>query len=223
MLTALTFAFVDSINLLLIGVIVAVGIVAPRAGVASRSNYAPITALLIAGDWLGVASLALLMLVIFDGLGPVVQHFVEGPIFGILLVAVGVITGLLALRGGDNSGLVERIMGPLRSPNPLTVLTGFVLGVVQSATSVPFYGGLAVLSAAGIEPVVRYTSLVLYATVALSLPTLTALLVAWVRARPDSLAGRAFERARANPRPVTMAATWAVAVLLILLGTLHLL
>ncbi|WP_291313174.1 hypothetical protein [Corynebacterium sp. UBA2622] len=221
MLSALSFAFVDSVNLLLIGVIVAVGIGTPRRTATARSRYAPITALLIAGDWLGVASLALLMLVIFDGLGPVVRDFVEGPVFGILLIAVGVLTGLLALRGGDNSGLIERIMRPLRTPNPLTVLTGFILGVIQSATSVPFYGGLALLSAAGIAPSVRYTSLLLYATVALSLPTLCALLVARVRARPDSAAGRAFERARANPQPVTLAATWAVSLLLILLGALH--
>lgn len=221
MLTALAFAFVDSINLLLIGVIVAVGVAVPRRR--GGGGYAPITALLIGGDWLGVASLALLMLVIFDGLGPAVHSFVEGPVFGVILIAVGVATGLLALRGGDNSGLIDRIMRPLRSPTPLTVLTGFVLGVVQSATSAPFYGGLAVLSAAGIDPAVRYTSLVLYATVALSLPTLTALLVAGVRAKPDSVAGRAFAYARTNPRTVTLAGTWSVAALLILLGTVHLL
>lgn len=215
MLTALTFAFVDSINLLLIGVIVAVGITVPR-------RYAAITSLLIAGDWLGVAGLALVMLLVFDGLGPVVQRFVEGPVFGVILVVVGLATALLALRGGSNSELVEKIMRPLRAPNLLTVLTGVVLGVVQSATSVPFYGGLAVLSAAGIEPAVRYGSLVLYATVALSLPTLSALLVGWVRARPGSTLGRGFAWARANPRTVASAATWSVAGLLVLLGALHL-
>mgnify|MGYP007121292628 CR=1 FL=1 len=81
MLGALQLAFIDSVNLLLIGVIVAVGI-------AARSNYAKTTALLIAGDWCGVAGLALIMLVIFDGLGPVVQRFVEGPVFGILLLSL---------------------------------------------------------------------------------------------------------------------------------------
>ncbi|MDY5785884.1 hypothetical protein [Corynebacterium sp.] len=222
MLSALSLAFIDSINLLLIGVIVAVGIVSPRASAAGRSRYAPITALLIAGDWLGVATLALVMLVIFDGLGEVVQSFVEGPAFATVLIATGLVVGLLALKGGDNSALIDKIMRPLRTPNPLTVVTGFVLGVVQSATSAPFYLGLAVLSAAGIDPVVRYVSLVLYATVALSLPTLCAFLVGWVRARPDSLAGHAFVWARANPRTMTLAATWAVSVLLIGLGVVHL-
>lgn len=219
MLGALTLAFIDSVNLLLIAVIVAVGILAPRRG----GRYGHITALLIAGDWLGVAALAFVMLVIFDGLGPAVQRFVDGPVFGIVLIATGVITGLLALRGGDNSALVERILQPLRSPNPLTVLTGFVLGLVQSATSVPFYGGLALLSAAGVDAATRYATIPLYATVALSLPTLCALAVAWVRAAPESAAGRAFAWARANPQTVTIAAAWAVSAMLIALGAVHLL
>ncbi|WP_342319055.1 hypothetical protein [Corynebacterium mayonis] len=223
MLSALSLAFIDSINLLLIGVIVAVGIVLPRSSGARKSRYAATATLLIVGDWLGVASLAFVMLVIFDGLGSVVQSFVEGPSFGYLLIVAGVVIGLLAFRGGDNSALIDKIMRPLRSPGPLTVLTGFILGVVQSATSIPFYLGLAVLSAAGIDPAVRYASLVLYATVALSLPTLSAFVVGWVRARPDSLAGRAFEWARANPRTTTLAATWAVTVLLVALGVAHLL
>ena len=197
----------------------AVGIVAPR----ENRRYAKVTGLLIAGDWLGVASLAALMLLIFDGLGDTVQRFVEGPVFGILLIVTGVVTGLLALRGGDNAGLVQKVMGPLAVPSISTVLTGVVLGLVQSATSVPFYGGLALLSAAGIEPVQRYAAIPLYATVALSLPTLCALLVGWVRAKPNSAAGRAFAWARANPKTVSLAATWAVSVMLIALGALHLL
>lgn len=219
MLPALQLAFIDSVNLLLIGVIVAVGIIVPNAS----KRYAKTTALLIAGDWLGVASLALIMLAIFDGLGEVVQRFVEGPAFGWLLIATGVATGVLALRGGDNSALTQRILRPLNTPGPLTVLTGFILGLIQSATSVPFYGGLALLSTSGIDAAVRYTSIVLYASVALSLPTLSALLVGWVRKRPDSAAGRGFEWARNHPETVTLTATWAVSVMLIVLGAAHLL
>lgn len=219
MLPALQLAFIDSVNLLLIGVTVAVGIIVP----AGSRRYAKTAVLLIAGDWLGVAALALVMLAIFDGLGEVVQRFVEGPAFGWLLVATGAATGVLALRGGDNSALTQRILRPLNTPGPLTVLTGFILGVVQSATSVPFYGGLALLSASGIGAGVRYATIVLYASVALSLPTVSALLVGWVRRRPDSAAGRGFAWARNHPEVVTLTATWAVAVLLIVLGTVHLL
>lgn len=217
MLHAVQFAFVDSINLLLIGVIVAVGVMLPRAS----GQYAKTTALLIAGDWCGVAALAFLMLVVFDGLGDVVQRFVEGPIFGILLIATGVVTGLLALRGGDNSGVVTRILEPLKVPSGKTVLVGFALGLIQSATSVPFYGGLAVLSTAGVDVAVRYAFLVLYATVALSLPTLCAFAVGWVRHAPDSAAGRVFNAARENSEKVSLGATWAVALLLVVLGTVH--
>lgn len=219
MLGALSLAFIDSINLLLIAVIVAVGIVAPRG----KGGYGAITGLLIAGDWLGVAGLAVVMLAVFDGLGPAVQRFVDGPVFGIVLIATGAVTALLALRGGDNSALVNKIMTPLKTPSPTTVLTGFVLGLIQSATSVPFYGGLALLSTAGVDAATRYGTIPLYATVALSLPTLCALLVAWVRAVPDSAAGRAFEWARQHPSTVTLVATWAVSAMLIVLGAVHLL
>lgn len=219
MLGALALAFIDSINLLLIAVLAAVGILASREG----GRYGKISALLIAGDWLGVASLALVMLVVFDSLGPAMQRVVDGPVFGIVLIVTGLVTGLLAMRGGDNSQLVARILRPLRTPTSLTVLTGFLLGVVQSATSAPFYGGLVLLSVAGVAPLVRYCAIPLYATVALSLPTLCALLIAWVRAAPESVAGRGFEWARANPQLVSSAATWVVAALLIILGALHLL
>ena len=111
-----------------------------------------------------------------------------------------------------------------RTSSPPKVSTAVVTRLFapsQSATSAPFYGGLALLSAAGIEPSIRYRSIALYASVALSLPTLTALAVGWVRRRPDSAAGRAFEWARTHPERVTRAATWAVAVLLVVLGVAH--
>lgn len=215
---ALQLAFVDSVNLLLIGVIVAVGVAVPRGS----GRYGKTTALLIAGDWLGVAGLALLMLVIFDGLGEAVERFVNGPIFGVLLIATGALTAVLAMRGGDNQALTQRIMRQLNTPGPLTVVTGLVLGLVQSATSAPFYGGLALLSASGVEQSVRYAAIPLYASVALSLPTLCAFLVALVRAKPNSAAGRGFAWAREHPQQVTAAATWAVAALLTVLGVVHL-
>ena len=125
------------------------------------------------------------------------------------------------VRGGDNSALTQKIMRPLHTPGVATVLTGVVLGLIQSATSMPFYGGLVLLSAAGVDAQVRYATIPLYATVALSLPTLAAFAVGWVRAKPDSAAARGFDWARAHPDQVTSAATWSVAVLLIVLGVTH--
>ncbi|QKT07083.1 hypothetical protein HUN08_07625 [Gordonia sp. X0973] len=216
MLHALAYAFVDAVNVLLIGVLVAL------AMMAAKGRYVPIASLLILGDWLGVLLLALVVLLAFDGLGEFVKHIVDSAVFGILLILTGVLTALLTLRGGDSSALINRILEPLRSPSPLTVLVGLILGAIQSATSVPFFAGLAVLSASDIPPAQRYCGLFLYATVALSLPILAALLLGLVRRTPNSLVGRGFETARAHKDLVVRAAGYLVAVLLVVIGILRL-
>lgn len=216
MLNALTYAFLDSINVLLIAVVVALGMMLPAG------RYRRITPLLVFGDWLGVAVLALAVLVVFDGLGDQVAALVESPLFGVLLIITGLATAVLTFRGGDSSALVEKILAPLRTPSIMTVATGFVLGAIQSVTSVPFFAGLAVLSAGGLPVVERYLGLVLYASVALSLPTLVAIAVGIVRHRPNSWLGRIFAAARDNQAKVSRGAGYLVAVLLILIGALHL-
>lgn len=217
MLHALTYAFVDSINVLLIGVVVAIGMLLPAG------RYRRIAPLLVFGDWLGVAVLALAVLVVFDGLGDQVSALVESPLFGVLLVLTGIATAVLTWRGGDTSGLIEKILAPLRTPSVLTVATGFVLGAIQSVTSVPFFAGLAVLSAEGLPVASRYLGLILYASVALSLPTAVALAVGIVRHRPESWLGRVFAVARENQAKVSRGAGYLVAVLLTVIGVLHLL
>ncbi|MFM9376369.1 hypothetical protein [Gordonia sp. VNK21] len=216
MLNALGYAFIDAINVLLIGVLVAL------AMMAAPGRYRRVASLLLLGDWLGVLVLALIVLLAFDGLGDVITHIVDSPVFGILLILTGVATALLTLRGDDSSGLVDRILTPLRSPGPLTVLVGFILGLIQSGTSVPFYAGLAVLSAADIPAAERYGALLPYATVALSLPLLAALLLGLVRHNPHSFVGRLFGRARANKTAVAMGAGYLVSVLLIGIGIVRL-
>ncbi|HHT32733.1 MULTISPECIES: hypothetical protein [Corynebacterium] len=216
MLNALTYAFLDSINVLLIAVVVALGMMLPAG------RYRRITPLLVFGDWLGVAVLALAVLVVFDGLGDQVAALVESPLFGVLLIITGLATAVLTFRGGDSSALVEKILAPLRTPSIMTVATGFVLGAIQSVTSVPFFAGLAVLSAGGLPVVERYLGLILYASVALSLPTLVAIAVGIVRHRPNSWLGRIFAAARDNQAKVSRGAGYLVAVLLILIGALHL-
>ncbi len=216
MLNALTYAFLDSINVLLIAVVVALGMMLPAG------RYRRITPLLVFGDWLGVAVLALAVLVVFDGLGDQVAALVGSPLFGVLLIITGVATAGLTFRGGDSSALVEKILAPLRTPSIMTVATGFVLGAIQSVTSVPFFAGLAVLSAGGIPVVERYLGLILYASVALSLPTLVAIAVGVVRRRPDSWLGRVFALARDNQARVSRGAGYLVSFLLVFIGVLHL-
>lgn len=212
MLHALSLAFVDSVNVLLIGVLVALAIML------GPGQYRRITPLLLIGDWLGVFVLAVLVMLVFDGLQSVVDAVIASPLFGILLILTGLLTAFLTWRGGDSSDLVDKVLTPLRSPSPLTVLVGFVLGVIQSATSVPFYAGLAVFSAAEIPAGERYVGLILYATVALSLPVLAGLALVGVRARPHSWISRTFGLARRNKESVTRWAGWLVTALLIAIG-----
>ncbi len=216
MLNALAYAFVDAVNVLLIGVLVALAMMLPPG------RYRPIAALLLIGDWLGVLLLSLIVLLAFDWLNHLVQAVVESPVFAILLILTGLVTAYLTIKGGDSSGLIDKILTPLKTPSPLTVAVGFGLGLIQSATSVPFFAGLAVLSTNGVPVAERYFGLFAYATVALSLPLLAGLGLGFVRHRPHSWIGRLFAAGRENQEQVTRAAGWLVTVLLIGIGVIRL-
>ncbi|AGF71939.1 hypothetical protein [Corynebacterium halotolerans] len=215
MLHAVSFALMDSLNALLIGVIVALGVMLPRTG-----PYRRIAVLLIVGDWLGVLLLSLVTMLVFDGLGDLVQQALESPVFGILLILTGVVTLLLTLRGsGDgDSALVRRLLGPLQTPSSKTVGIGLVLGLVQSATSIPFFTGLAFLSAGDYGVAIRYVGLIVYASLALSLPALSAVFVGMVRNYPYSPFGRAFDAMRERRELMVKLAGYVVAVALTLFG-----
>ncbi|MGP6173757.1 hypothetical protein [Corynebacterium sp. A21] len=220
MLYAVSYALLDSLNVLLIGVIVGLGIMLPRSG-----PYKKVSALLVAGDWLGVFLLALAVMAIFDGLGDLVEEALESPIYGILLIGAGLLSLLLALRGsgeGDEK-MIARLLGPLQRPSYKTVLVGLGLGIVQSLTSVPFYAGLAVLSAGDYSVWIRYAGMVVYASLALSLPALAAVFIGLVRNYPYSPMGRAFEAMRTRRELMVKLAGYLVAVVLIVFGAVSLL
>src|SRR5699024_11153104 len=141
----------------------------------------------------------------FDGLEDFVQTLIDGPVFGIILIAVGLVAAIGGWRTkpGGNRELVDMILKFLRTPSVWTVLAGFVLGVVQALTSGPFFLGIALLSAGDYSACVRCGGMFFYATIALSLPTLTAVLVGLVRKYPYSPPGRAFQWARENTETVT--------------------
>lgn len=219
MFQAVVFAFADSVNALLIAVIVAVGIMLPRG------QYRRIVSLLLVGDWLGVFLLALGVMYIFVGLQDFVTKLLESPVFGIILIAVAVITAIGAWRSKPGDGtnpIVVRLLKPLQEPSFYTFLTGFVLGVVQSATSAPYFGGIAVLAAGDFSNPVRYVAMIFYATIALSLSTLVAAFVAIVRARPHSAAGRVFAWARQHSYEVSKISAYGVAAFLGGLGLFYL-
>lgn len=215
---AVSYAFADSVNALLIGVIVAIGILLPRG------KYRWVAPLLIFGDWLGVFLLALLVMFAFEGMQEFVQAALASPIFGIVLIAVGLVTAVTTWRSkpGGDSKIINAMLSFLREPTVWTVLAGFVLGVVQSLTSVPFYGGIAVLAAGDFSQWARYGGMFWYASVALSLPIAVAVFVGLVRRKPDSRLGRWFAWAREHTLEVSRAGGYLVAVLLVVLGVLHL-
>lgn len=215
---AVSYAFADSVNALLIGVIVAIGILLPRG------KYRWVAPLLIFGDWLGVFLLALLVMFAFEGMQEFVQAALASPIFGIVLIAVGLVTAVTTWRSkpGGDSKIINSMLSFLREPTVWTVLAGFVLGVVQSLTSVPFYGGIAVLAAGDFSQWARYGGMFWYASVALSLSIAVAVFVGLVRRKPDSRLGRWFAWAREHTLEVSRAGGYLVAALLVMLGVLHL-
>ena len=104
----------------------------------------------------------------------------------------------------------------------LLIVVGFAMGVIQSLTSVPFYYGLMHLAAGDLSVSSRVSAGLLYACLALSLPTLCGLGLAMVRHYPDSPAGRIFAAARRNSTQVALYSGYAVAGFLIIMGVVSL-
>ncbi|MCS4535019.1 hypothetical protein NXS99_01330 [Corynebacterium sp. HS2168-gen11] len=214
---AVTYAFLDSLNVLLIGVLVALGVLLP-----ARARFGRIATLLVGGDWLGVFMLALATMLLFDGIGDPIKKLVSSSIFGVVLIAVGVLSIVLSIRGGDSSQMVSKLLPPLQTPSVKTFATGFLLGVIQSATSVPFFAGIAVLSVGDLSVAVRYGGMFFYALAALSLPTAAAIGVGLMRLYPDSIWGRGFERLRSKKQQLAKVAGYIVGAILVILGIFHL-
>ena len=61
MLHAVSFALLDSVNALLIGILVAIGIILPRG------KYRRIAALVVVGDWIGVLAAAAVVMFVLLG------------------------------------------------------------------------------------------------------------------------------------------------------------
>lgn len=214
---AVSFALLDSINVLLIGVIVVVGIILPPT-----AKYRRVVSLLIAGDWTGVFVLALLTMFVFDGIEQTIAALLKSPLFGALLIALGLVGAVFTYRGGDSSAIMQRLLPPLKKPTAQTFLAGFVLGFVQSITSLPFFAGIAFMSVAGYSVAIRYGGMVAYASLALSLPTLCAVLVGMVRAYPESPVGRLFSQVREHRTKLSLIAGYLVSVVLVIMGIAHL-
>ena len=215
MLHAVSFALADSVNVLLIGVLFAIAVMHPQP-----RRYSPIAGVLVAGDWCGVLLLSLLTLLLFNGIEDVVQTALASPIFGLVLIAIGLLSAFLTLRGGDPSPMINRLAKPLRRASLSTFLSGMVLGLVQSATSAPFFAGLAYLSTVEISTFAKYLTVVLYATLALSLPALSAIALGMVLRKPNSGLAKFIDGLRHRKEQMVTLAGYVVAAMLIVLGLL---
>src|SRR5690625_5618497 len=108
MLHAVSFALLGSIIALLIGVVVALGVMLPRG------KYKTVSPLLIAGDWFGVFVLAVLSMFIFDSLRQYVYAFLDSPLLGILLIILGLAGIVMSWRSrrSESNALVDKILKP---------------------------------------------------------------------------------------------------------------
>lgn len=217
MLHAVSYALLDSVNVLLIGVVFSIALMQQRC-----RPYAKIAGVLIAGDWFGVFLLSALTMFIFDGIGDLVRHVVESAAVGIILILVGLLSIIMTVRGGDSSAMIARLAAPLRQASPSTFGAGMVLGLIQSATSVPFFVGLAYLSAGDFSALIRYGGLFIYASLALSIPCICAVAIGIVLRFPDSPLGRGIAWVRERGSAAGTWAGYAIGVVLLILGAAHL-
>lgn len=217
MLQAVSFALIDSINVLLIGILVAVAVLVPAQG-----PYAKVATLLLIGDWIGVFFAALPTFWLFNAIQDSVQVVLGSPIFGVVLIVAGLLGVIFTWHSGGSNSVGAKILGPLRMPGWKTIVTGTVLGVVQSLTSVPFYGGLAYLATIDLRYSLDIVALALYASLAISLPVLCALGLAMVRQFPESPVGRGFVWLRLHSQFAGKISGYGVGLILVIIGVLHL-
>ena len=110
MLHAVSFALLDSVNALLIGILVAIGIILPRG------KYRRIAALVVVGDWVGVLVAAAVVMFFLLGVKDQIEAILSSPIAGWVLVAVGIAVAIGSWRSkGQPNALVNRLLEPLLS------------------------------------------------------------------------------------------------------------
>lgn len=216
MFHAVSYALLDSINVLLIGVLFAVAVMHTRTG-----RFGRIAALLVAGDLSGVFLLAIVTYVVFGNVEDQVRHVLESPYFAMVLIGIGLLSAVLTFRGGDPTELINRLARPLQRPTLKTFTSGMALGAIQSITSVPFFAGLAYLTTTDLSMAGKLSALILYACLALSLPALSGLVLWLVLKNPESPLAQFIDSLRAQKQMLVRSAGYVVAAILILMGLSH--
>lgn len=216
MFHAVSYALLDSINVLLIGVLFAVAVMHTRTG-----RFGRIAALLVAGDWSGVFLLAIVTYLAFGNVEEQVRHVLESPYFAMVLIGIGLLSAVLTFRGGDPTELINRLARPLQRPTLKTFTSGMALGAIQSITSVPFFAGLAYLTTTDLSMADKLSALILYACLALSLPALSGLVLWLVLKNPESPLAQFIDSLKAQKQMLVRSAGYVVAAILILMGLSH--
>lgn len=203
-----SFAIVDSINVLLIAVLFIVRVDSKQA----RKRIIPSSWLLIASDFTGVLFAAALVSLLIRGAGWDLRPILDSAWFGVIFVALGLVAARSAVRGDSSVRLAKAFSAYVTGSPGNTILLGVSLGVVQSLTSGPFWGGLVVISASVDVVVAMVVTLVFYSMVALLVPVIFEISLCLFplsrRITLDYLASRGMA---------------AIAVLLLAIGSLHLL
>ncbi|MCK0439907.1 hypothetical protein MUG78_10680 [Gordonia alkaliphila] len=226
MLSVVSFAFVDAVNVLLIAVLVTLRVLA------GQEAYRGTAFALLAGDWLAVLGLSIVVAVFFGRFTSLVTAVLESPAFGWLFIVIGGIGLVMVIRGSDMYPTAKRVVGYTTGSRWNSFRAGLVLGFVQSVTSAPFFGGLMVLNGLDLDPAYAVVVLVLYATVALSVPVVFGFSLAfrWSRgngaARAEELPGceevEDAENTEGAARRFVIVCTWGAPFMLIALGAVHL-
>ncbi len=225
-LSVVAFAAVDSINVLLIAVLVTLRLLSGRAA------YRRSALSLFAGHWIAILLLASVIIAFFGRAAGLVAGILESPLFGWFFVVLGVVGLALIFRGSDMYGAARRVVAFTVGSRWNAFRAGFVLGLGQSVTSAPFFGGLMVLNGIHLDLVTLAAALGMYATVALSVPALFGGLLAFGRhggaAEADGAPGTrvSIDGAAAvggTARAIVNACTWGAPIMLIVLGVAHLL
>lgn len=213
MLQAVGFALIDSINLLLIGAILACGLILKNS-----KDYTRTTTLLILGDWLGVFTLCIIIFPLFDKIKKPMEEFLNSPIAGVIMLIIALITAIGTAIGNDKSRIIGTLLQVLRTSSHKVFIAGFILGLIQSLTSWPFYLGLAHLSIGNFSTTIKIFGLIGYTSLALSTPALAAMFVGLAIRHPDRFAGRVFQVLQIKSRNLGKGTGYFVAVVFLFLG-----
>lgn len=170
--TIAPYALIDSVNLLLIGVILL-----SRLYRSLRDKIRWISLSILFGDLAGImmAGMVALSVVRYTDLDP--QGILNSPFFGYSLIAVGLL-GLSAVKSKRLASSVSRSVQFVGKRRLNSILFSVTVGAVQSLTSIPFWGGILEIEAFPEGTLNPFALLALYslmATFAVALVTLYSL------------------------------------------------